>query len=568
MRKIYWLITILTLVVKLPAQSNVPACGTELLAHDSTWLSQLPWYGNNQFLLDFLDRVEDAQKAAGTTSLLCGGTTSAQFRVPVTATIVTRSDSTQGLKAFEAEAIIEQVNQLFQNNTPISFYLICEPFFLHDTHLFSGLAGDSASMDELYLYRDTEGAIDLFFIDTTRQANHGIARFPNELYDFHCTILTRRPSLSLIAETTAHEIAHCLNLLHTADGNRCGKIINHDCGDCRQESVSRTRGQGFPCDFIGHLKCEINGDFLCDTEADPGAHEKSYVTNCTFGPAFGSGFTNTDNWGDTWAPDITNLMSYATGCRSTFTPMQTAILISSVISYIPNYFPRVENDFDVFEPDNYPETATALPIGDVQCHTFHWSPLSTDQFSACDADWYRVEVAVAGSMAIKTFAVAGQPEPDTYLELFDSSMTLVASNDSLLGSDFAWIPATYVGSGSHFVRVSHRSTPGTPASRGHYHIQALYGQPVSLPSAADLPLRADIRYDAASQQLEVHFQRCLPGRYDLRLYDLRGRVHYASTLLAQVGNRHCIALPAPPAGLYLAELKHPRQTYSQKLLIL
>ncbi len=259
-------------------------------------------------------------------------------------------------------------------------------------------------------------------------------------------------------------------------------------------------------------------------------------------------------------------MSYATGCRSTFTPMQTAILRGSVTSYIPGFFPRVENDFDVFEPDNYPETATSLPFGDVQCHTFHWSPLSPNEFSACDADWYRVDVPAFGALAIKTFAVLGQPEPDTYLELFDTSMTLLAANDSLLGSDFAWIPATNLDAGSYFIRASHRSMSGTAESRGHYHIQANLTAPVAV-EATDFPQPVvSVAYDPATQVLTIDFKRSKTSTYTLTLHDLQGRIQATHRLHAHTGAHHQLPLVLP-AGVYIARLASPTTSLQKKFLI-
>jgi hypothetical protein len=408
----------------LTSAQNVD-CGTRLSPSDSTWVRSLPWFGNNGYLLGLLSFVNESRKSETLTATACGGTTTANFRVPIQATIVQSDDSLGSATPAQVDSIIKLLNQLYWvNQTDIQFYQICEPKYLYNTTYSQNLADLNASL-QMFSLVDTDGAIDVFFLDSASLGVNGYARFPANTYPLHTWVLTNRPTLSDVTETLAHEIGHTLNLLHTYEGSFCRDwpsptFFNYECGECGQESVSRTRGQGAPCDFIGFLKCEVNGDLLCDTPGDPVLIQNDNLSICAFSPVSSTNRLNRDHWGDTWAPDETNFMSSATGCRSTFTPMQTAILIGSVTSYIPNFFPRVENDFDVFEPDNYPETATLLPIGDVQCHTFHWSPLSPNEFSACDSDWYRVEVPAGGSLAIKTFAVPGQPEPDTYLELFDS----------------------------------------------------------------------------------------------------------------------------------------------------
>lgn len=74
---------------------------------------------------------------------------------------------------------------------------------------------------------------------------------------------------------------------------------------------------------VGKKKCEVNGDFLCDTAADPGLTPGDVgVYSCKY---IGVG---TDNWGKPWDPNANNIMSYsANNCRNYFTPMQVAKMI-------------------------------------------------------------------------------------------------------------------------------------------------------------------------------------------------------------------------------------------------
>ncbi|MBC7485886.1 MAG: hypothetical protein H7282_03955 [Cytophagaceae bacterium] len=65
-------------------------------------------------------------------------------------------------------------------------------------------------------------------------------------------------------------LIHQIGLQHTHNANQNGTDTNEECGDCYQESVSRIRTQSVACvSTIGKNKCEVNGDFLCDTDADP-----------------------------------------------------------------------------------------------------------------------------------------------------------------------------------------------------------------------------------------------------------------------------------------------------------
>ncbi len=561
MRRLLIILVAFASLGQLYAQMLVGECGTHLSQSDTTWLYQLPWFGNNSYLVDLLRELEQSQKNQTIQAAACGGTTSATFRVPIQAVLVRRTDSTGITHDFIPDLVISQVNSIYYtNNIGIQFYLLCPNRYLYDDEYYGELSGYD-SHTPLFSTIDTDGAIDVFFLGTMDALINGAARFPSRVHPFHALVRCDRPQVEDIAETLAHELAHCLNVLHTADGTRDDQDDNANCSRCKQESVLHSRTQGILCDFAGQLKCEVNGDFLCDTEADAGSYSGDSanvlnVVNCNLVDIPNSAYSNynEDKWGDKWNPDLTNLMSYAHGCRSTFTPMQRAVMVNSVISYIPNFSPRVENDFDVFEPNNFPQSATRLQLGDVQCHTFHWAPLSSNEFSACDEDWFRVTLPTYGALEIKTFDVAGQPQPDTYLELFDSTLSPIASNDSLLpGSQFAWIPDINLLPGTYLVRASHRSLQGTTESRGHYHIQANFGPPVQTPEAASADLFASMTLDDQNRQVHVHAGR--PGHYALQVSDFQGKIIFVNGFNAYAGAQYRFDIPASPSGMLLATLR-------------
>lgn len=66
----------------------------------------------------------------------------------------------------------------------------------------------------------------------------------------------------------------------------------------------------------------MNGDFLCDTAADPELSDLVHTVGndpCVYNSANGV----TDNWGEIWTPNTSNIMSYSLlKCYSYFSPLQ------------------------------------------------------------------------------------------------------------------------------------------------------------------------------------------------------------------------------------------------------
>lgn len=104
----------------------------------------------------------------------------------------------------------------------------------------------------------------------------------------------------------SHELGHKLGLLHThAYGN---ELVNGD-------------------------NCDVTGDGVCDTPADPGL--TGLVNECQY-----KGYVIDAN-GDTYTPDITNIMSYSpSNCRNTFTygqiDVMKTVLYNMELTNIPN----------------------------------------------------------------------------------------------------------------------------------------------------------------------------------------------------------------------------------------
>ena len=97
---------------------------------------------------------------------------------------------------------------------------------------------------------------------------------------------------------------------------------------------------------------------------------------------------------------------------------------------------------DEYEPDDEPELAKLIEIGTPQTRTFH---------SADDVDWVRFEVTSSGRYVINARG-ENNNRLDTYLELFDSNLNLIAEDDDG-GDALSARISRNLGRGTYYVKV-------------------------------------------------------------------------------------------------------------------
>lgn len=275
--------------------------------------------------LDQLDRMESMPL-----SLELFKNTSTIYDIPIKAWIYRNNNGTGNISMGQVYQLVNYLNDIFERNTNISFYLLCDIGLVNN----SNYANNGEQYFNEYITNNrVPGAINVHFVINSSWKGRGT--WPWDDPNFAFAVQTEYSFLGLtnlvqIANTTAHEIGHTLGLYHTHHpGRRENKFdLNEQCGDCYQEAVSRSKRQGVACvSTFDKKKCEVNGDFLCDTAADPGLYyplrvPASYVLS---GCDFDNVSAGTDNWGDTWAPTVENIMDYAPySCRSVFSPLQVA----------------------------------------------------------------------------------------------------------------------------------------------------------------------------------------------------------------------------------------------------
>ena len=480
------------------------SCGTRKMTDEEK--QALPWYGNNQFLYDFLDSLEGKGS-----NLRMEGVSFEGNKVPVQAWVYRRDDGSGVVpQDFHVMNLLNAANEILElNDVKIQFYLVCSVIPLNNTFYYSEIVTDGQH-ENMLRENHNPNALNVHFVRGNRADPPwgGKANFPsdNPPYSFAQTtssfvFLRNNPTTPdeyLDAATTfLHEFGHCMNLLHTHSGKWwCDS--NSECGNCKQEYVDRDRRLGELCwaGGIGNLAAEVNGDLLIDTEADPKllSNNTRWVdTDCNYRPSFTDTDGNfrqishtMDNDGDIWTPPTRNIMSYSRrSCRrasNSITRGQEAIMYSSLELYRFQYpfpfWPKIiynDNEVDEYENDNHFMAADSVAITSFprRHHTFHLDSGSWGTPQACDEDWIKF-----GLTTIRKVIAVTRPAPisgnqvnaDTRLELYREitnpdgikSVQLIASDDdgSQYGTGFSRIERI-LSQGNYYVRVvSQNKLPG------------------------------------------------------------------------------------------------------------
>lgn len=317
------------------------------------------WHGNNIFLEEYMDNFQlDSQQV--------------YYRIPITFWLYQNNEGKKGAIDLDVKKQLNLLNYYYaKNQTGISFYL-SEIKIINKTKRQN--FGYMVEAPFVTTFNKENGSINVHVVNILQKNKAGGKK---NLYKG--TYNGFNKSITVVKYNTkaglTHEIGHYLGLLHPHQ--------NWNKGKNKQESVSRIRKKG------KKRNCEVNGDKLCDTPAEPVLSDH-FDQHCNYLGDL------TDNWGDKYQPATNNIMSYQRykSCREVFTPQQKAVMLYTLEKNKHNKGWKVspENDkfsFDTYEPDNTKRMANSLKIDSLQHHTFHWIYKGKNKSDLDNTDWLR-----------------------------------------------------------------------------------------------------------------------------------------------------------------------------------
>ncbi len=215
----------------------------------------------------------------------------AVISIPVKAHIIRNSDRSGGLNISSLNQAIANLNMVYADAN-MEFFLCGDINYLNDDILTHFEKGDEYTLMELY---NVPNLINIYFIDyIENKLNESICGYT--FNEGRNDVIVIKSECATNTSSLAHEVGHLFSLIHT-----------HGPTDEKTKEL------------VDGSNCDITGDGICDTPADPGLSETNVNTNCDY---IGN---ETDTNKKRYTPDSNNIMSYSRkACRTHFTFQQLA----------------------------------------------------------------------------------------------------------------------------------------------------------------------------------------------------------------------------------------------------
>lgn len=275
------------------AQENHDAgCGTivtpEALAYFNSIRPQIDYYEQEYY--------EKLQNRAST----------AISSVPIKAHIVRTSAGTGGLSEGQLNAALANMNA-FYANAFMEFYVCDGINYIDDDNFYDFETNDETALTSV---NNVSGLINIYFTDNIVSSSSGGGICGYAYLPGGQDVILMANSCAINGSTLPHEVGHFFSLLHTHGPSN---------------STLTT-------ELVNGSNCDTDGDFICDTPADPQLSYGNVTAGCTY---IG---TDMDANGDTFVPNPRNIMSYSRKeCRDELSIQQFA-RIYAAFQTVRHYF--------------------------------------------------------------------------------------------------------------------------------------------------------------------------------------------------------------------------------------
>ena len=282
------LLLALIVLITFEAKSQTHACGTPP-----------PDQATQQYIFNEIIKHENDYAAAqAETTPTC---------IPVQIHIARSDNGNGGFNPNLLSTAFAELNNAFHLSN-VRFYL-CGINYIDnsDFNFYNTSSPDNDTENQFVLGEEVSNAVNVFVVNSITLdgfgAAGGYAYFPADATYSNRIFMTTNSMVTSVNGTFAHEFGHYFALYHTHEGTENGP------NDSSAERVVRTGP---------NANCATNGDFLCDTDADP-RFSSAEFNFCNY-----TG-TGTDDLGVTYNPitAIDNTMSfYPDGCGTGFSAGQ------------------------------------------------------------------------------------------------------------------------------------------------------------------------------------------------------------------------------------------------------
>ena len=252
--------------------------------------------------------------------------------VPIKAHITRTDAGTGGLAINELNDAINDMN-LFYINANMQFYLCDGINYIDDDDYYNFNASDESAMHTAH---GQTNLINIYFCNTVTSSG-GSSLCGYAYYPGGPDVILMKNSCAVNGSTLAHEMGHFYSCRHTHGGSN-GTLTS---------------------ELVNGSNCSTDGDYVCDTPADPQLGNSNVNTSCVYdGSAPYTSGGGVDANGQQFVPNPNNVMSYSRKtCRNFFSVGQYA-RINSAHSTVRNYFTCPTFDVDYTAT---PTSACSLP---------------------------------------------------------------------------------------------------------------------------------------------------------------------------------------------------------------